>query len=50
MKRIVVAAEDARGLDGEVSAHFGRCPYYVCVDVDPTADRSELHLSIGYPY
>lgn len=42
MKRIVIAAEDARGLDGEVSAHFGRCPYYVCVDVDPTADEDFL--------
>lgn len=26
---IVVAAEDDRGLDGEVGHHFGRCPFYV---------------------
>jgi len=28
---IAIAAEDSRGLDGEVSAHFGRCPFYVLV-------------------
>ena len=33
-KRIAVAAEDDRGLEGEVGAHFGRCPYYVLVDTD----------------
>ena len=31
---IAVAAEDDRGLDGEVSAHFGRCPYYVLVEAN----------------
>jgi hypothetical protein len=31
---IAVAAEDERGLDGEVSAHFGRCPYYVLVETN----------------
>jgi predicted Fe-Mo cluster-binding NifX family protein len=29
---VTVAAEDDRGLDGEVGAHFGRCPYYVLVE------------------
>jgi predicted Fe-Mo cluster-binding NifX family protein len=33
-KLIAVAAEDDRGLDGEVSAHFGRCPAYVLAQVD----------------
>ncbi len=32
--RIAVSADDARGLDAAVSPHFGRCPYYVLVDVD----------------
>jgi predicted Fe-Mo cluster-binding NifX family protein len=32
--RIAVSADDARGLDGAVSPHFGRCPYYVLVDLD----------------
>ena len=31
--RIVIAAEDDRGLDGAVSMHFGRCPYYVLAEV-----------------
>jgi predicted Fe-Mo cluster-binding NifX family protein len=29
---IAVAAEDDRGLESDVSHHFGRCPYYVIVD------------------
>jgi predicted Fe-Mo cluster-binding NifX family protein len=33
LRRIAIAAEDGRGLRGEVSAHFGRCPYYVRVEV-----------------
>jgi predicted Fe-Mo cluster-binding NifX family protein len=31
---IAVAAEDDRGLGGQVSGHFGRCPYYVLVEAD----------------
>ena len=31
---IVVAAEDDRGIDGEVSGHFGRCPYYVLAEAN----------------
>ena len=33
-KLIAIAAEDGRGLDGQVSAHFGRCPYYVLVETN----------------
>lgn len=32
--RIAVSADDQNGLDSVVSPHFGRCPYYVFVDVD----------------
>lgn len=32
-KLIAIAAEDNRGLAGEVSAHFGRCPAYVMAQV-----------------
>jgi len=30
---IAIAGEDDKGLEGEVSAHFGRCPYYTMVEV-----------------
>ena len=30
---VAIAASDPRGLDSQVSAHFGRCPYYVRVEV-----------------
>jgi predicted Fe-Mo cluster-binding NifX family protein len=34
MKRIAFACEDDTGLESELSAHFGRCPYYTIVTVD----------------
>jgi len=34
MKRIALACEDNQGLSGQMSQHFGRCPYYLIVDVD----------------
>ena len=32
--RIAFASEDKMGLNGEVSAHFGRCPYYTFLEVE----------------
>ncbi len=32
--RIAIAADDPRGLESVVSHHFGRCPYYVFVDLE----------------
>jgi predicted Fe-Mo cluster-binding NifX family protein len=32
--RIAISADDNNGLDSVVSPHFGRCPYYVLVDLD----------------
>lgn len=32
-RQIAVASEDQQGLSGEVSMHFGRCPYYTVVEV-----------------
>jgi len=32
--KIAFASEDNQGLQGSLSAHFGRCPYYTMVDVE----------------
>jgi predicted Fe-Mo cluster-binding NifX family protein len=32
-RRIAIAAEGDRGLESDVSAHFGRCPFYVMVEL-----------------
>lgn len=34
MKRIAFACEENKGLKSEMSGHFGRCPYFMMVDVD----------------
>jgi len=34
MVKIALASEEKRGLDSRLSYHFGRCPYYVFVDVE----------------
>jgi predicted Fe-Mo cluster-binding NifX family protein len=36
-KLIAVAAEDGHGLNGEVSAHFGRCPYFLLAEARGTS-------------
>jgi predicted Fe-Mo cluster-binding NifX family protein len=32
--RVAISSEENRGLESRVSHHFGRCPYFVLVDVD----------------
>ena len=32
--RVAISADDSSGLDSVISPHFGRCPYYVLVDLD----------------
>ena len=34
MKKIVLTANDDRGLDGAMSMHFGHCTHFVVVQVD----------------
>ncbi len=43
MKRIAISADDTAGLDAVVSPHFGRCPYYVLVDL---VDREVRRVSV----
>jgi predicted Fe-Mo cluster-binding NifX family protein len=34
VKKIALACEDNQGLGGQVSQHFGRCPFYLIIDVE----------------
>ena len=46
--RVAVSADEDRGLDSVVSPHFGRCPYFVLIDLD----GQEVHevQGISNPY
>ena len=35
--RFAISTEDNKGLEGNVSQHFGRCPYFVLVDLENEA-------------
>jgi len=48
MKRIALACEDNQGVSGQISQHFGRCPYYLIVDVDGHEIRKTD--SVNNPY
>ena len=45
---IVVATEDACGFDGEVSAHFGRCPFFLLAEAEGT--RATVSEVVPNPY
>jgi predicted Fe-Mo cluster-binding NifX family protein len=43
MVRIAISAENNDGLDSQVSHHFGRCPFFVLVDVEgDTIKRTDV--------
>ncbi|MGD9092173.1 MAG: NifB/NifX family molybdenum-iron cluster-binding protein [Anaerolineales bacterium] len=46
--RIAISTEDKKGLDSRVSHHFGRCPYYVLVDV--YQEEVQVVHAIDNPY
>ena len=46
--RIAISADDPNGLEAVVSPHFGRCPYYILVDVED--GRITAVQAIGNPY
>ena len=46
--RVAISADDSNGLDSVVSPHFGRCPYYILVDVD--GQEVKAVQSIPNPY
>ncbi len=48
VRRIAIAADDRRGLEGAVSAHFGRCPAFVLVEAD--GDRIVSHQVVDNPH
>ena len=48
MKKIALACEDNQGLDGQISQHFGRCPYYLLVDVE--GDEIKKKDIVNNPY
>jgi predicted DNA-binding protein (UPF0251 family)/predicted Fe-Mo cluster-binding NifX family protein len=45
MKKIVLTANDGRGLDGEMSLHFGHCTHFVVahVDIEQRVATTEVH-------
>jgi len=46
--RIAFASEDKLGLDGKISMHFGRCPFYTFLDMD--GDQVKAWQVVDNPY
>ena len=42
MMKIAFAADNKKGLDSSLSSHFGRCPYYIFVEVDEGGEVSSI--------
>lgn len=47
MKKIVLTANDANGLEGAMSMHFGHCTHFVLaqVDSDNRIEATEVHVN-----
>ncbi len=48
MTKIAISVLDANGLDAQISAHFGRCPYFTLVEVEDREVRAVE--SVANPY
>jgi len=48
MRRVAVSADDSNGLDSVVSPHFGRCPYYILVELE--GHKAERVDTVENPY
>jgi predicted Fe-Mo cluster-binding NifX family protein len=48
MIRIAISADENNGLDSAVGSHFGRCPYFVLIDVEEQAIQAVQ--TIANPY
>ena len=46
--RIAVSANENKGLDSAIGSHFGRCPFFVLVDVE--ANKVQAVETIDNPY
>lgn len=46
--RVAVSVDNKNGLDSVVSPHFGRCPYFVLIDLD--GERVEDVQAVDNPY
>jgi predicted Fe-Mo cluster-binding NifX family protein len=47
--KIAVSANENKGLDSAIGTHFGRCPYFILIDVDGSG-QVEAVQSIDNPY
>ncbi len=47
-RKIAVAAEDSDGMNSRVAAHFGRCPYYIMVEIQ--GNKTGSVEAVANPY
>lgn len=48
MMRIAISADEDKGLDSAVGTHFGRCPFFVLVDME--GDEIQAVNTVPNPY